>query len=54
MGRGTSCSDKAGKDTLGEEADRRAREGIPFSEKAWEKVATVLQELDLDADFPPS
>ena len=36
------------------EAARRAREGIPFSEQAWEKVATVLQELDLDADLPPA
>jgi uncharacterized oxidoreductase len=33
-----------------EEAIRREREGIPFSEQAWGKVATVLRELDLDSD----
>jgi uncharacterized oxidoreductase len=35
-----------------EEAERRMREGIPFSEQAWAKVAGVLQELGLDSEIP--
>jgi len=34
-----------------EEEARRKREGIPFSDQAWAKVATVLRELDIDTDF---
>ncbi|MBI4839833.1 MAG: Ldh family oxidoreductase [candidate division NC10 bacterium] len=35
-----------------EEAARRAREGIAFSDQAWAKVAGVLKELGLTAELP--
>jgi uncharacterized oxidoreductase len=34
------------------EAARRARDGIPFSDEAWAKVAGVLRDLGLAADLP--
>ena len=35
-----------------EEAARRLREGIPLNEQTWSKVAEVLQDLGLPAEFP--
>jgi uncharacterized oxidoreductase len=37
-----------------EEAARRAREGIPFSEQAWAKVEAVLRELGLSEEAASS
>ena len=37
-----------------EEAERREREGVPFSEQAWAKVAAVLTDLGLSADLFPA
>jgi uncharacterized oxidoreductase len=35
-----------------EEAARRSREGIPLNEQTWARVAGVLQDLGLAAEFP--
>jgi uncharacterized oxidoreductase len=37
-----------------EEEARRTREGIPFSDEAWNRVEAVLQELGVSAQLPPA